>query len=306
MILRYFCLLEEEMAFFDEIGRKIVQVGTDVYGKTKDATDIVKINSMISERNKALNQYYMALGKKFYDTTNIENISAPDQLDLFEKIRETIATINVYNEQIKALKGVEKCPYCNGDIVNGSQFCSHCGRRIVKTERPKCSVCGAPIDDDALFCTNCGAKIDRADADNKKPEKNSYADNDHSAEILKDAIQNRTPEINEWKCQNCGNIQSKSIKRCLQCGELISVLDDDFGDTAGKMNNEHIYSSDDSLTQGEYDPESRKDGEEEIKENNKTEVAENQMKKCANCGAYMEMDNLFCTECGHKFGDEKF
>lgn len=292
------------MAFFDEIGRKIVQVGTDVYGKTKDATDIVKINSIISERQKILNQYYMALGKKYYDSTNIETISAQDQLELFQKINETIATISAYNEQIKTLKGIEKCPYCNGDIVNGSQFCSHCGKKIVKTERLKCSVCGAPLDNDALFCTNCGAKVNGANIVDKKPENNSYVNNERSVEVLKETMQNRNPDNNEWRCQNCGNIQSKSIKRCLQCGEIISEHTDDFEDTIGKTNNEHIYSSDDSLTQGENDTEFRKDSEKEIEENNKTEVAEKQMKQCANCGAYMEMDNLFCTECGRKFDGE--
>jgi|GEM_PF-241405 len=291
------------MAFFDEIGRKIVQVGTDAYAKTKDVTDIVKINSMISEQQKVLNQYYMDLGKKYYDSANVDEISVPDQLELFKKIHETIAAIGVYNEQIKALKGVEKCPYCNGDIVAGSQFCSHCGNKIVKTERPKCSVCGAPLENDALFCTNCGAKVDVTESDKNTTKNPGYDNSDHSIEILKETIRQRDPDDHEWKCQNCGNIQSRTIKRCLSCGELISEVAENGGETDSVSHDENISSDGDASKKDHHDSQSDPDHvTKEVEDNNSP--AEKQMKKCAKCGAIMEMENLFCTECGHKFDAE--
>lgn len=151
------------MAFFDDLGRKIVRVGNDVYGKTKDVTDIVKINSLISEQQKVLNQYFSILGKKYYDSMNTENVICPDDLELFEKITKSINSIHDWQEKIKFLKGIEKCPICNSDIISGSQFCSHCGARLEQELNDenlnKCPNCDVDIEDDSVFCTNCGLRI---------------------------------------------------------------------------------------------------------------------------------------------------
>ncbi len=284
------------MAFFDEIGKKIVQVGNDVYGKTKDVTDIVKINSLISEHQKTLDQYFRLLGKKYFDSVDVQNITDSDELVLFEKISNTIGLIDSYNEKIKTLKGIEKCPICNGDIVPDSQFCSHCGNKIVKNENPKCSKCGNILSEDALFCTNCGTKIESNNIDDDSKSKDNPIKEKAIMEHFEEVLQNRTPSDNEHQCQNCGNIQSKQIQRCLNCSELIE--DNTDNGTIIKVcpncqatleDNQCFCANCGAKIGSELNP----------------EVLEEQFNKCPNCNADIEKSNVFCTNCGFKLKTEE-
>lgn len=284
------------MAFFDDIGRKIVQVGNDVYGKTKDATDIVKINSLISEQQKILNQYFSILGKKYYDSTNTQNVICPDELELFEKITKTINVIDDYQEKIKFLKGIEKCPVCNGDIISGSQFCSHCGNKIVINDKLRCPKCGTVISDDAIFCTNCGTKIEIPELKNETVIGNDIVKEETTMENFEESMQNRVPNENECQCQNCGNIQNKTIKRCLKCSELI------------------VENADNEVNQ-RLCPNCQSPLEDnqcfctncgaKIENNVETEIEDEQFNKCPNCNADNDADSVFCTNCGFKLIDEE-
>lgn len=284
------------MAFFDDIGRKIVQVGNDVYGKTKDATDIVKINSLISEQQKILNQYFSILGKKYYDSTNNQNVICPDELELFEKITKTINVIDNYQEKIKFLKGIEKCPVCNGDIISGSQFCSHCGNKIVRNDKLRCPKCGTVISDDAIFCTNCGMKIEIPELKNEIVSENDIVKEETTMEYFEESMQNRVPNENECQCQNCGNIQSKTIKRCLKCSELIVV------DVDNEVNRRLCPNCQSPL---EDDQCFCTNCGVKIENDVKTEMKDELFNKCPNCNADIDDDSVFCTNCGFKLIDEE-
>lgn len=47
-----------------------------------------------------------------------------------------------------------KCPYCNNEINDRSNFCSVCGGRV-----KKCPVCGQGLKEDAQFCPKDGTKL---------------------------------------------------------------------------------------------------------------------------------------------------
>ncbi|WP_294777885.1 hypothetical protein [uncultured Eubacterium sp.] len=87
------------------------------------------------------------------------------------------------------------------DISNPSNKQHSADKNIKKY----CVKCGKPFSGDGDYCASCSNALD-----NKVVEQFS--------ENLKDRI----PNENEHLCPNCGNIQSKSINRCLKCGQLIS------------------------------------------------------------------------------------
>lgn len=46
---------------------------------------------------------------------------------------------------------------------------------------------------------------------------------DKIEEKMKELSTNRPVRENEHKCKNCGHVQSKTIQRCLKCGQLIQM-----------------------------------------------------------------------------------
>lgn len=284
------------MAFFDEIGKKISHTSQGVVQKTKDTADIVRINSMISEQQKILNQYFYMLGKEHYVFSEKQNLSNPEELELYEKISKTINLINGYQEQIKILKGIEKCPSCNCDIVSGSQFCSHCGNKIQKNNKPRCSRCGNVLLDDALFCVNCGAKVEVADIDRKDISENNTRENETTIEYFNEKMQNRIPNEDEHQCSKCGSIQSKTIRRCLKCAELIN------DDTNNEINQRLCPNCQAPLDDDQY---FCTNCGTKISNEYEAEIADEQFNRCPNCDAEIDAYSVFCTNCGFKLIDEE-
>jgi hypothetical protein len=62
------------------------------------------------------------------------------------------------NEHLKEIRTHEKryCPYCQSELILGSDYCSKCGGNI--TNIKKCNNCGAlkTINEHQKFCSNCG------------------------------------------------------------------------------------------------------------------------------------------------------
>ena len=55
------------MAFLDALGKKISQTGQDVVQKTKDTAEIIKYNTMISDEERRINEFYAQIGKTYVD-----------------------------------------------------------------------------------------------------------------------------------------------------------------------------------------------------------------------------------------------
>ena len=87
------------MAFFDELGKKISQTSQGVVQKTKDTAEVIKLNGMISDEEKRINNLY----------TQIEDLK----------------------QQIQHIKGVKVCNNCGAEIPENSMFCIGCGAKIV-------------------------------------------------------------------------------------------------------------------------------------------------------------------------------
>lgn len=128
--------------------------------KTKDMTDIARINSLISDEEKKINGVYTQLGK-FYATLHANDYET-QFAGMMIAIKEAEMNISLYKKQILDIKGVTICEKCGSEVAKSVLFCNVCGSQMPKTEfndfsnSTRCSSCGVMVSKDVRFCTNCG------------------------------------------------------------------------------------------------------------------------------------------------------
>ena len=194
------------MSFFDNIGSKASAAGQAAAEKARNFAEVNRLSGVISDHEKRISRLYFEIGQSYYERHKDD--PEAEELERIAAITDTNEKIAVCRNQIKTLKGVEKCPNCGADVQNGSQFCNKCGTRMppasMKTA-PKagltCPTCGTELESDAAFCFNCGTKLAPTPAPAPAPA---------PAE----------PAVEELKrsCPNCGTELESDAAFCFNCG----------------------------------------------------------------------------------------
>lgn len=194
------------MSFLDNIGSKASAAGQAAAEKARNFAEVNRLNGVISDHEKRISRLYFEIGQSYYERHKGD--PEAEELERIAEITDTNEKIAVCRNQIKTLKGVEKCPNCGADVQNGSQFCNNCGTRMppasMKTA-PKagltCPTCGAAVAEGNLFCNNCGTKLAPTPAPAPAPA---------PAE----------PAVEELKrsCPNCGTELEPDAAFCFNCG----------------------------------------------------------------------------------------
>ncbi len=141
------------MAFFEDIGKKLTDVGQNVARQTKNFSDITQLNSSISDSEKRISQLFIQLGKEYYENHKDE------ENEVISEISRLYTQIFECREKIKQIKGVTKCESCGADVPLESAFCNSCGAKVNKHPSAElCKFCGEPMKSGDKFCTRCGNK----------------------------------------------------------------------------------------------------------------------------------------------------
>lgn len=193
------------MAFFDDIGKKITQAGTGALQKTKEMADVARINGLISDEEKRVNNAFYQIGK-LYVTLHGDNCE-PDFTALVESIRESEAKIADLKQQVQIIRGVKRCSSCGAEIASNVAFCNSCGARAPEAPAPvvadnlvQCSGCGKMVKPEMAFCTGCGASM------KKEPQFVPIA-----------AVVNEPPAM-PFICPSCGKETDADSDFCMECG----------------------------------------------------------------------------------------
>lgn len=140
------------------------QAGQTAVQKTKEMTDIARLNGAISEQEKKLSDTYLEIGK-LYTLKHSEDYDG-DFAPLIAAMKESENKIKEYRRQIQDIKGVVRCEKCGAEIGNNVAFCSSCGAKAPMTSTVEangnfvqCLGCGASMNKDAKFCTVCGKVV---------------------------------------------------------------------------------------------------------------------------------------------------
>jgi len=190
------------MSILDGIGKKISQTGQTAVQKTREVADVAKINSMISEEERNINNNYFSVGKLYvaiFGTNPTEEF-----LGMMAAISESEKKIREYRQQIQDIKGIQRCEQCGADVAKGSAFCNNCGNamprepKVIIEDGIKCEKCGTMLRNGLKFCTSCGNPLNIAQP--SQPE---------------------VPSDGGKICPNCNTVLAEDVDFCTECGTKI-------------------------------------------------------------------------------------
>ena len=150
------------MAFFDDIGKKISQVGQSAAGKTRDTADLFKLKGEISDEEKKIESAYAEIGKLYY---SLHSESYEPQFEgLIAGVKESIVNIETRRAQIQTIKKLTTCSKCGAEIPNENKFCTVCGTpRVLNPGDNICATCGKLVEAGNRFCIYCGTPVNVPD-----------------------------------------------------------------------------------------------------------------------------------------------
>ena len=155
------------MGFFDDIGKKVADAGQKTIKKTKEISDVVRLNALISQEENKIESLYNQIGKLYVSLHATD--SEEEFIDMVRNAIESDSIILAYRQQIQDLKGMQRCEICGAEISKDALFCNNCGNSIQKnagqqTETVEdgavCPNCGNIGKKDARFCTLCGQQLE--------------------------------------------------------------------------------------------------------------------------------------------------
>lgn len=159
---------------------------------TINLTESARVNGLITEENKKINELYLKIGKLYVESHQVSYEECFS--DLIKSVADSKKTVETYQLQLQLLRGIIVCPNpdCKHEAPKGSAYCNLCGTKLPEIDLgdsyKKCSKCGAMVEKGMRFCTNCA----------------------HPMESSED-IQNR--------CQSCGCFVDPKMKFCPFCGK---------------------------------------------------------------------------------------
>ncbi len=194
------------MAFFDNVGRKLSQAGQGAIQKTKEMADIARLNSLIADEEKRMNNNYYQIGKLY---TQLHSADCEDCFSTYiAAVQESMQKIDELKAEIQVLRAVTKCPVCGAEVPNSALFCSACGTAMQNAAQTqpadtvKCGNCGAFVNKDMNFCTSCGTPM----------VKNSTNNEPFVVEV---------PVIEVIKCPTCQAELDDDAIFCAECGTRV-------------------------------------------------------------------------------------
>lgn len=195
------------MAFWDGLGQKVSTTTAGAMQKAKEMSEISKLNMLISEEQKKVDNIYYQIGKLYaamYPEEHTEEFNG-----MFVALGEMNKKIRSYQQEIANIKRVVCCPQCGAEVQMGDSFCSLCGMRMPMPAIPqvnmddlvRCESCGSMVKKGNRFCTSCGNPI-------VQPREEAEAA----------AIPELDVEEEPLLCPQCGAKVEEGQAFCMECG----------------------------------------------------------------------------------------
>lgn len=157
------------MAFLDEIGKKISQTGQSALQKTKELADVTRLNGLVSDEERRINNSYLQVGKLYVSLHS--NDFESDFSSMIGLIKESEMKIEDYKHQIQTIRGVKRCLSCGAEVAADAAFCNSCGTKTAVTVQAvvdenliQCRNCNKMVKADMKFCVSCGSPISEIDS----------------------------------------------------------------------------------------------------------------------------------------------
>lgn len=157
------------MSLFDNLGKKLGDAAQNAVKKSGEMVEITKINLSIKSEEDSLSKIYSEIGKYSFDKFENGNENDSKIIDLCEKIRSHMVSIDAYKEKINQIRNVKICENCGSETLRTNAFCGKCGAKIENDDKQElnnneekdllCPNCNMKIEGDSSFCPSCGTQV---------------------------------------------------------------------------------------------------------------------------------------------------
>lgn len=110
------------MSLFEGFGKKITTASQDVAQQTKKLSELSRLSSEISGKEREMDSHLITLGKEYYLANHAES-----NHESVLKVKELRIAIKQLKGEVVALKGSRKCGKCQSDVALNHAFCPFCG-----------------------------------------------------------------------------------------------------------------------------------------------------------------------------------
>ena len=329
------------MAFYDVIGKKISEKRQDVYKYGRNVAESVKLNSMISDEEKYINELCLEIGKEYVSLFRGQYHESLKEKSIL--VNNSYERIDEYKRLLSEVNKTVICQSCGSKVDNKAVFCSVCGAKIEKPvkEQKRCPSCHYLANENDLFCMNCGlafSKTEQTKKERRCPCCKTIVKEDmafciecgtrlEQTEPSTDITATETRK--EKRCPSCSALVAEGMAFCMECGAKVDNL-------------EHIVSVEQKIEQNEDLQESSALLELEknilleeqlgtrdtidVDSATTTALSANKVEKfissptkpphmayqkeepilirprfCMNCGTKLEEDEIFCIKCGTRY-----
>lgn len=266
---------------------------------------VTALQGKVRSLKGSFEQHIIKTGQTAYSLFQQEQIEGPEALhQACSQLAAIQAQIAAHEQQIEAVRAEtfegapaspqygSLCPNGHGVIPPQDNFCQVCGAKAVVVSPPQgtalCPNCNAALPLDARFCAECGQDVQQ--------------------------VAPPTAAVGT-ACANCGAALLPDSAFCTECGHRVTAVSSppvpeepadveftstEFTEEPDKVDPPTAAESAPALspeeelvlTQGE-------DDEEETAVSHEETAPET----CPVCAAPLVPEALFCTECGHRFGE---
>lgn len=314
------------MELFDKMKESITIAGQEVSQKAKSATESVRLGNMIKSNDKMIEKLTYQVGLQCVNNHINEPNTEYDAL--FSEILRLQSENQRLQTELQQATAVNSCPHCGFNNNANAKFCVSCGAPLFTVPTPaagerRCPKCGATNTNDAAFCVECGNSLPpTAPAENP------------SQIFQKTPAYENAPAVPQNRCPNCGFSNAGDAVFCVECGtpipQAVPITNSDqsseaeaapISDTPSEPNFAFVSDSSqetisDSTPELISEPDLISDSESSPEALSATSASPVSLQKpettkpadepapagniCRNCGAVLDDDSLFCTECGTK------
>lgn len=151
------------MAFINDMKEKFSHAGQSAVQKTKDFTEVNRLNNEIDEAGKQITDLYGRIGCEIYHAYKDKPL--PEVAQMIEQVAALQQKIESNKKQIYTINTANLCPHCGAKVSREMAFCRACGNKLqaqppAQASGITCGKCGASCAEGAIFCMTCGNKLE--------------------------------------------------------------------------------------------------------------------------------------------------